>query len=167
MIQREHSFQAWVDRFLDRAVLPPMFTSAIDVAARDMASIGRRSALQGRGLKFGLPDLVVAQSPGTLAWIELKRGTSVTAQQEATHNAMRAAGMRVSVCRSMADVLRALRHFGFELHENAGALAAEYELRVEARERAPRTPKAPAKPRARRATQGQIASWHAAGGWRP
>lgn len=169
MIQREHALQAWVDRFIDRVVLPPMFTSAIDVAARDMASIGRRSALQGRGLKFGLPDVFVAQHRAwdLTCWLELKRGAPVTAQQEATHNAMRAAGQRVSVCRSMADVLRALRHFGFELHENADALALEYEIRVDTGEHASRTPKAPAKPRARRATPGQIARAHAAGVWRP
>lgn len=169
MIQREHSFQAWVDRFLDRVVLPPMFTSAIDVAARDMASIGRRSALQGRGLKFGIPDVFVAQHRAwdLACWLELKRGAPVTAQQEATHNAMRRAGQRISVCSTVREVLIALRHFGFELHENADALALEYEIRVDTGEQAPRTPKPPAKPRARRATQGQIASWHAAGGWRP
>jgi hypothetical protein len=100
-------------------------------------------------------------------WLELKRGTPVTAQQEATQNAMRRAGQRIAVCSTMREVLIALRHFGFELHENADALALEYEIRVDAGEHAPRTPKTPAKPRARRATSAQIARAHASGVWRP
>ena len=169
MIQREHIFQSWTDRFLDRVVLPPMFTRGFDIAAIDMAKPERRAKLAARGIRGGMPDVFVAQlrTWDLACWLELKRGSRVTAQQEATHNAMRRAGQRVSVCSTVREVLIALRHFGFELHENADALALEYEIRVDTGEQAPRTPKPPAKPRARRATQGQIASWHAAGGWRP
>lgn len=169
MIQREHIFQSWTDRFIDRVVLPPMWTTGFDIAAIDMAKPERRTKLAARGIKFGVPDVFVAQHRAwdLTCWLELKRGAPVTARQETAHNAMRAAGQRVSVCRSMADVLRALRHFGFELHENADALALEYEIRVDTGEHAPRTPKSPAKPRARRATPGQIALAIAAGVWRP
>jgi hypothetical protein len=164
----EHTFQAWVDRFIDRVVLPPMFTSGIDVAGRDMTSIGRITKLQGRGVKFGLPDVFVAQHRGwdLSCWLELKRGSKVTARQDTVHDAMRAAGQRVSVCSTMQEVLRALRHFGFELHENADALADEYEMRVVAKEVAPRTPKKPAQ-RKQRASASKIRRAHAAGVWTP
>jgi hypothetical protein len=155
----EHSFQSWCDRFLDRVVLPPMFTSGIDMGGQDFRKIGQISALQGRGIKFGLPDVFLAQNHTGCCWLELKRGTKVTARQEAVHNAMRLAGQRVSVCSTMQEVLRALRHFGFDLHPNAGALADEYEMRVVAKEQAPRTPKAPAKARKPRITTVTIERW--------
>lgn len=165
----EHTFQAWTDRFLDRVVLPPMFTSGIDVASRDMTSIGRITKLQGRGVKFGLPDVFLSQIDGRLrhaCWVELKRGTKVTARQDGVHNAMRLAGQYVYVCSSMTDILRALRDCGFALHPNADALAVEYEMRVVAKETAPRTPRKPAS-RKSRATAGQIKRAHAAGTWTP
>ena len=114
-----------------------------------------------------MPDVFVAQladvGPGLLAGAR-SVACECTAQQEATHNAMRRAGQRISVCLTVREVLIALRHFGFSSFTNAAdALALEYEIRVDTGEQAPRTPKPPAKPRARRATQGQIASWHAAG----
>ena len=141
MIQREHILQAWVDRFIDRVVLPPMFTSGIDVAARDMATVQRRGALSGRGVKFGLPDLFVCQAPGAILWLELKRGSRVTSSQSGVHNAMRSAGQDVLVAHTVGDVLRWLLHCGFRLHANAHNLAIEYEERVKASESAPRTPK--------------------------
>lgn len=135
-VQHEHTFQAWADRFIDRAVLPPMFTTGIDHAHTDMAHIGRRAAMQGRGIKFGIPDLFVSQG-GRSLWIELKRGAVVTQTQAAIHDAMRAAGQRVYVARTMHEVLAALRDAGLALHGNADALAAEYEARVTAKESAP------------------------------
>ena len=161
MIQREHSFQAWTDRFLGRIVLPPMFTTGFDIAASDMAKLERRAKLAARGIKFGVPDVFIAQHRAwdLACWLELKRGAPVTSQQEATHNAMKLAGQRVSVCSTMPEVLRALRHFGFELHDNADALADEYEMRVVAKEVAPRTPKTPAKRRAPRVTQATLERW--------
>ena len=155
----EHSFQAWADRLLDRVVMPPMFTTAIDHAAADMAHIGRRAALQGRGVKFGLPDVFVcqaAQDGGSSAglWIELKRGSRVSSAQEGVHTAMRRAGQSVAVCSSMAGIVAALRNYGFDVHGNADALAAEYEARVAAKERAPAVVRKPhtGKPRAARYT---------------
>lgn len=161
----EHTFQAWVDRFLDRVVLPPMFTTGIDHAATDMAHIGRRSALQGRGVRFGLPDVYVCQAPRTSVWLELKRGSVVSSTQAGVHVAMERAGQDVAVCHTMLQVLLALRAAGFDLHQNANALAAEYEARVEARECAPATPRKSGRPYAAKPSASRIAAAHKAGVW--
>lgn len=150
--QTEKSFQTWVDRLLGRVVMPAMFTTAIDVAANDMAHIGRRMSLQARGYVFGLPDVFVCQKDplsesAVSLWIELKRGTETSDTQEAVHRAMRRAGQAVVVCSSMAGVVAGLRNSGFDVHANAEALAAEYEMRLQAAETAPAKPRAVGKPR--------------------
>jgi hypothetical protein len=138
-----------------------MFTTGFDIAGTDMSKVERRASLAARGIKFGVPDVFIAQHRAwdIACWIELKRGTDVTARQEATQVEMKRAGQRVSVCSTMQEILRALRHFGFELHLNADALADEYEQRVVAKEAAPRTPKAPAKARKPRVTTATIERW--------
>jgi hypothetical protein len=88
-------------------------------------------------------------------WLELKVGAKVTERQAATHRAMRAAGQSVFVCRSVHDVLAALRNEGFALHGNADNLATEYQARAEV-ERQPKPrctkPRAPRKPAKARRT---------------
>lgn len=156
----EHSFQAWVDRLIDRIVLPPMFVTGIDHASQ--MTDNARARMAGRGIKFGMPDVFVAQqrigyivgTPHHLsAWLELKRGSGLSEHQKGVHRAMIAAGQRVFVCRSMSDVVAALKEVGFSLHLNADNLATEYEARVSGREKAPRKP---GKFRAPRPTVGQV-----------
>lgn len=163
----ERTFHSWVDRLIDRIVLPPMFTTLIGHEHTDMASIGRRMALIGRGLKTGLPDVFVAQHHAAwkpvAIWLELKRGTKVSDRQELTHRQMRWAGQRVSVAETMQEVVAILRMVGFSLHENADRLAAEYERRVLASEAAPAIPRKPRKPKAPRATQAKVAAYRRAG----
>jgi hypothetical protein len=117
--------------------------------------------MAGRGIRFGIPDLFVAQkdplsSSCAMCWIELKRGSSLRASQEGIHRALRAAGQQVAVCSSMAGVVAALRSFSFDLHANADNLAAEYEARCVAAERAPAKPRAPSKPRAKKLSSAHI-----------
>lgn len=130
----EHVLQAWVDRFIDKVVLPDTFTSGIDHAGQ--ATDNQRARMAGRGVKFGLPDVFVAQrlNGARCCWIELKRGSALTVRQEGVHLALARAGQSVAVCRSIFDVLLALRAFGFVLHGNADNIAAEYEARVKAKE---------------------------------
>lgn len=135
----EWAFQSWCDRFIDRVVLPPMFVTGIDHASQ--STDNARARMSARGVKFGLPDIYVAQSHRS-AWLELKRGSSVSPSQIAVHNAMRKAGIYVTVCRTMQDVLLDLYGAGFNLHPNAKALADEYEMRVAASEKAPPKPRA-------------------------
>ena len=148
----EHAFQAWVDRLIDRIVLPPMFVTGIDHASQ--MTDNARARMAGRGIRFGLPDVFVCQSacdtdeifmtpPTSSLWIELKRGSKLSGAQEAVHKAMRAAGQNVCVCDSMAGVVAGLRNYGFDIHANADELAREYEMRVKANEKAPATPYKP------------------------
>jgi hypothetical protein len=158
----EKTFDAWVDRLIDRIVIPPMFQSLIGHEHTDMASIGRRMALIGRGLAAGLPDRFVAQYPianvGRFSvWLEAKRGTRLSERQRITHSQMLRAGQNVITVNNMAEVVAALRSCGFVLHPNADALAAEYEQRVIASETAPAKPRTPGRPRAKKATAGQVA----------
>jgi hypothetical protein len=133
-LKPEHAFQAWADRFIDKAVLPPMFVTGIDIAGTDMANEGRRFTLQARGVKFGVPDMVVCQlvQLSRIIWIELKVDAPVSDTQEQTQDKMRSAGQSVVVCRSMNEILVALRSCGFSMHGNADNLAAEYEARFRA-----------------------------------
>jgi hypothetical protein len=161
----EWSFQSWVDRLLDRIVVPPMFTTGIDHASQ--TTDNARARMAGRGIRFGLPDVFVAQSWGRCGWLELKRGSRLSAAQEGVHRALRAAGQKVAVCDTMAGVVVALRDFGFVLRANADNLAVEYEARCVAAERAPAKPRAPGKPRARKPSQSRIRAAHASGIWSP
>ena len=147
----EHAFQAWVDRLIDRIVLPPMFVTGLDHASQ--TTDNARARMAGRGIKFGIPDVFVAQSGGggfhASGWIELKRGSSLSGAQQSVHEALRRAGQCVATCDTMAGVVDALRAFGVVLHPNADELAREYELRVTTNEKAPATPRKPSKPRSR------------------
>src|SRR3954471_13547716 len=104
----EHRLQSWADRFIDRVVLPPMFTTALDHEARD---VRYAATLQARGLKFGLPDALVIQlmmDERRIAWIEYKRGSNkLTARQEGIHKALTSVGTPVYVAFTIADVLDA------------------------------------------------------------
>ena len=72
---------------------------------------------------------------------------------------------------SVVEYCSFLKKCDVPLRQNCDFLAMHHQASVlseiaKAELKAGKVPKA-AKPRARRATQGQIASWHAAGGWRP
>ena len=134
-VQREASFQVWTERFINVVVAPPMMSHANVIEHKDMRNVARVSKLKARGAKFGWPDHYVCQSLGTHTrslHIELKRGSSVSENQNNIHRELRAAGQHVSVCRTIHEVLQALRDAGFALHGNADNLAAEYEARVDA-----------------------------------
>jgi hypothetical protein len=90
--------------------------------------------LQARGIKFGVPDMVVCQfaAHSRILWVELKVGAPVSDTQKQTQDRMRSAGQSVVVCRSMHEILVALRSAGFLLHGNADNMATEYEARFRA-----------------------------------
>lgn len=144
----EARLQAWGDRFIDRVVLPPMFTTAIEHGSQETAGNVRRSAqFMARGGKFGLPDTIVMQgaAPGTkntwehcraICFIEYKRGSGkLSTRQEGIHEALRRVGVLVHVARSIDDVFDALRGSSFDLHPNAKNIAIEYEERLMASDR--------------------------------
>lgn len=165
----EARLQAWADRFIDRVVLPPMFTTAIDVG-REWVSVQHAMSHKARGTVFGLPDALVAQGDGqelsTVAWIEYKRGTRLTARQVAAHTALQRVGFHVYTASSISDVLDALRLAGFRLHGNAASIAVEMEERLLASDRVAEAKKPRAsKPRAARPSAATIARAHKAGVW--
>jgi hypothetical protein len=127
-----------------------MFVTGIDHASQ--STDNARARMAGRGVKFGLPDVFVAQRDGHLrhsAWLELKRGSRLSSAQESVHKLMHLAGQRVWTCNTMAEVVMAMRDAGIALHHNADELAREYELRVTASEAAPAKPRMPGKIRIR------------------
>lgn len=171
MNQREHRLQSWSHKFIERVVLPPMFTCAIDAPFRRGAggSAGFASRLEARGIVFGLPDAMVSQGDGQdlerVAWIEYKRGTGLTARQAGVHATLRRVGFEVYTCDTIADVLDALRLSGFRLHGNAEALAREYTERLDAADvKAAAVPKRVAAPKQKaKATPAKLAKLRAMG----
>ena len=171
MNQKEHRLQSFAHKFIERAVLPPMFTCAIDAPFRrgGAGSAAFASRLEARGIVFGLPDAMVAQGDGQdlerVAWIEYKRGTGLTARQAGVHATLRRVGFNVYTCDTIADVLDALRLSGFRLHENASNIAIEYDQRLLAADDKAAAPKrAAAKPRATaKATPSRLAKLRAMG----
>ena len=131
----EHRLQAWTDRLLDRVVLPPMWTTAIDHAHQ--TTDNARARARGRGVKSGIPDVYVCQGePTRSAWIELKRGrNSTSGAQDDVHAALAACGLPVSTAYDLAEVLSALRAAGFRLHPNADNICAELTARLDASDR--------------------------------
>jgi hypothetical protein len=118
-VKPEHVFQAEACRAL-RILLPrDAFVTAIDHAHKKDALTG--AILKGRGAVSGLPDLWVVVS-GRLYCLELKRrGGQVSETQRECHALLRQAGVDVAVCRSLDEVVAALRGWALPLR---GRIAA-------------------------------------------
>jgi hypothetical protein len=164
----EWSFQAWLHRFLNRAVLQPCEIRGIDKAGA-ARNVNSWSMAVGRGVKDGTPDHEVVQgNPLVVVKIECKHGDGgSTAAQEGTATAYERCGVTViRDCRTMQQALRGLRLAGTRLHANADNLAVEYQARADAalrelelRKGEPRK-KGSSKPRAARPTRGQVSAGH-------
>lgn len=73
--------------------------------------------LNGQGVRAGVPDLVFVHQGRTLC-LELKAPKGyLTPLQRAAHVALRDAGARVEVARSLAEALGHLRGFGIPLRD--------------------------------------------------
>lgn len=162
-VQREHVFQAMVDRFLDRVVLPPFWCSGIN--HENELTDNARSRARGRGVKAGVFDLYVCQAPALHCWIECKWGKNKPSDaQEAVAEALWNCGVPHGYAWSVHDVLRVLRAAGMKLHGNADNIAIEYQARAEAAVANAEAKAAskrtgaykPSKPRARKPTMAQV-----------
>ena len=136
---REHRLQAFADRFIDRVVLPPMFTSGIDHASQ--STDNARARARGRGIKFGLADCFVVQmqiygNGSKVMFIEYKRGSKPSGNQEAVAKALAACNIPTAFCTTIRDVWLALLDHGFQLHGNALNISREIEERLDAADRA-------------------------------
>lgn len=137
--QREHRLQAFADRLIDRVVLPPMFTTAVDQAGEETQN--QRARAMGRGVKYGVPDIYTAQD-GKSCWIELKVGTNKpTPRQWGVIEALNAAGVFTRHATSLREVLSILQHAGFRLHGNAENICTELTARWHAADEAAKTKK--------------------------
>lgn len=129
-VPREHIFQGIVDRFLDRVLLPPFWTTGI--SHENELTDNARARARGRGVKGGVPDLYVCQAPGLSIWIELKWGDNqLSGAQSAVRRALMACGIQCQACWAIGDVIYMLRAAGMRLHGNADNLAVEYQARAE------------------------------------
>jgi hypothetical protein len=93
---------------LDWVLVPPAFFTTFPAG---WGKLTRRTAgrLNGAGLKPGMPDIFVFPGQGRIVGLELKaygRGTSDV--QDTMHAKLKAAGIPVHVCKSIADVIAAL-----------------------------------------------------------
>ena len=132
---REHRFQAFADRFLDRVVLPPFWVTGIDHASN--VSDNARARARARGLKPGVPDIYLAQGePTRTLWLELKRGTSPSDAQLSVHRSLADCGVPCYVASSIKGVLVALYGAGIRLHGNAANIATEIEAKLTAADEA-------------------------------
>lgn len=116
----EAQLHATVAQYLDWALMPPAmyttFPAGWGVLTRSTA--GR---LKGAGLKQGIPDILVWYNGFTLG-IELKSHVGrLTPVQEDTHAKMRAAGVVVTVCTSLMEVIDALGVYSIPLRRTKGA----------------------------------------------
>ena len=108
----EDALHAAVAQLLDVALLPPAVWTAFPAGGGGAARGGR---LKHLGLKAGWPDLIAVHHGRTYG-IELKTAKGrLLASQRIMHPILEAAGMRIAVCRSVDDVLAALRTWGLPM----------------------------------------------------
>ncbi len=105
-----------VAEYLDLVLLPPAWWSTFPSGGGGKARGGQ---LKGRGLKPGVPDILLVQR-GECFWIELKatNGRLSKAQQD-TSGALAAAGCHWTFCRSIEQVAEALKYWGISTRQAA------------------------------------------------
>jgi hypothetical protein len=164
-VQREHAFQGIADRFIDRVMLAPYWTTGIN--HENELTDNARARARGRGVKPGVPDIYIAQG-GRSCWIELKWGSNQPSDaQIAVHDALTDCQIARSFAWSIHGIMTALLGAGFSLHPNALNIAVEYQARAEAavakaEERASR-PRSRGRARSLKPTPAQVRRVRAAG----
>jgi hypothetical protein len=97
-----------VARYLWLALKPPVLWSTFPAGG---GGIRRGARLKERGLKAGMPDILVF-APGIVLGVELKTGKgSLSPEQKAMRDAFLALGMHWATCRSLYDVAKALSDY--------------------------------------------------------
>ena len=105
----EEALQRSVADFLGHCV-PDIYWSAVNpVPAKTKAAAGISKAM---GMKAGVPDIIICWQ-GHFIGLELKTSTgSLSKTQKAAHEDIQAAGGTTWVCRSLDDVVGALKILG-------------------------------------------------------
>lgn len=100
----ENELHVSVANLLDWVLKPPAFWTTFP-AGWGKFSGAMAQLLKRMGLKAGMPDILVFYA-GECFGIELKTGkNTLTPEQRATHAKLEAAGVLVTVCRSVEDVM--------------------------------------------------------------
>jgi hypothetical protein len=105
---------------LDWVLMPPAIYTTFPAGWGKLTK-GTAGRLYASGLKRGMPDILVFDVMRRVIGIELKAGAnSVSAAQRDMFAKLQGVGVRVYVCRSQEDVIRAL--------DNAGIMHREVNL---------------------------------------
>lgn len=105
----EEAIHKAVAQFLDTVIKPPEFWSTIPSGGGGKI---RGARLKAMGLKRGLPDLMIFRPGPQILAIELKAPKgSLTPDQKAVREILRACGLMWTTCKSVQEVNLALRVF--------------------------------------------------------
>lgn len=121
-----------VDRLLDRALLPPNYTTALHDADEGGRTDNQRARDRNRGIKSGQLDWEVWQGPHGLARrLELKRGkNTLSINQQTTIAALTACGAPPIVAYDLHQVHRGLAGAGFRFAANVSTILAHLEAEL-------------------------------------
>lgn len=116
----EHALHCAVARFLDVVIHPPFYWTSIDAGAGKMSPIAAAKR-KARGVKRGIPDILVMGPGPNVLWIELKRkGGTLTPEQKAFAEAMHACQAWTVLCRSVEEVAGALEFVRMKRKDEKG-----------------------------------------------
>jgi len=109
----EQDLQLAVAKLLDHILPAEAFWFHIPNGGK--RGIIEASIFKHMGVKKGVPDIAVCHD-GTVDFIELKApGSYATPEQKEVATKLFAAGLRVLVCRTLDDVIAALRNCGVKV----------------------------------------------------
>lgn len=126
-----------VNRFLERALLPPCYFVANQDADGGGRTDNQRQRDSNRGIKSGQLDWEVEQGrPHLMRRLELKRGrNTLTARQQDTMNKLSLCGAHPVVAWTLEEVYEGLAGAGFRFAENVSTILQHLEAQLEAWDR--------------------------------
>jgi hypothetical protein len=150
---REHAMQTTLAVFLGRALPSEVAWTSVDPATDQHMDDAAGRRRKDRGIKPGWPDVQFIYQ-GRFYGIELKIGDGKQSDYQAQRQAEieRAGGVYV-ICRSVEEVERQLRAWGFPMRATTMAAHA-YDERREFRLTAPKKPTKPRRPRVQASRKG-------------
>ena len=125
---KEKELHASVAHMLDWMLLPPALYTTFP-AGGYLLSPAAAGQLQRKGLKPGMPDILVFGGSGTCIGIELKVGKNrLSNLQKEMFDKLERAGIACHVCRCLEDVVYALRVNGFPVRPGIATKEPSHEI---------------------------------------